>query len=65
MDPFFKSLPAVRIVGYAIRSRTEGGENIKAIPDFWSEYMTDGRMEWLHSEDFVANHAEYWRFRRY
>ena len=37
MDPIFKTLPTLRIAGHAVRTRTVGGENIKAITDFWSE----------------------------
>lgn len=59
MEPKFVTKPAIQLAGYAIVTRAEGKQNTKDIPLFWEEYMTDGRMENLHREGFVKNHAEY------
>jgi AraC family transcriptional regulator len=50
---------AIKLVGYAIKTSSLNGENFKAIPQFWGAYMGDGRMQKLHGENFVKNHAEY------
>jgi AraC family transcriptional regulator len=50
---------AIRLAGFALMTRTKDGENVKAIPRFWQEYMADGRMEKLHKEPFLKGHAEY------
>lgn len=59
MEPKFVYRPAIKIVGYSITTSSNGNENNKDIPNFWNAYMTDGRMEKLHGEDFVKDHAEY------
>ncbi|MDF2557546.1 MAG: AraC family transcriptional regulator [Bacillales bacterium] len=59
MEPKFVTRPAIKLVGYSITTTSDGNENNKEIPKFWNAYMTDGRMEKLHSEKFVKNHAEY------
>ena len=59
MEPKFVTLPAVKLAGFAIKTNSEGNENSGAIPEFWNAYMTDGRMECLHKEGFLQNHAEY------
>ncbi len=59
MEPKFVTLPQRKIAGYAIRAKSEGGENMNAVPAFWNAYMSDGRCEKLHMERFVKNHAEY------
>lgn len=59
MEPKFIKRPATTIAGYSIRTKSEEGENMRAIPAFWAAYMADGRCERLHKESFVKNHAEY------
>jgi len=59
LEPKFVSLPAVKLAGFALKTTSTDGENSKAIPAFWSDYMSDGRMEKLHSESFVKQHDEY------
>ena len=59
LEPRFVSLPAVRLAGFALKTTTVDGENSTSIPDFWSAYMSDGRVNRLHSESFVKNHVEY------
>ncbi|GHT91972.1 hypothetical protein FACS1894140_3340 [Spirochaetia bacterium] len=59
MEPKMCKKPAVRIAGFAIRTRSKDGENFKAIPRFWSEYMAHGRCEKLHKEAFLKSHEEY------
>ncbi|GHV03477.1 AraC family transcriptional regulator [Spirochaetia bacterium] len=59
MEPKMVKKPAVRIAGFAIKTRSKDGENFKAIPQFWTEYMTDGRCEKLHREAFLKSHEEY------
>jgi len=59
MEPVFKTMPEIRLAGYRLKTSMTGGGNSKAIPAFWSAYMTDGRMQRLHSEGFVGNHNEY------
>lgn len=59
MEPKFVTLPAIRIVGYTIETTTVDNANVTAIPAFWGAYLSDGRMEKLHRESFVKNHAEY------
>lgn len=59
LEPKFVTLPAVKLAGYALKTTTSDGENSKAIPAFWSDYMSDGRMERLHAESFLKKHDEY------
>lgn len=59
MEPKFVTLPAVKIAGFTLKTTATDGENNQAIPQFWKDYMTDGRMEKLHAEDFVKKHDEY------
>jgi len=59
MEPIFKTLPAIKIAGYAIRTKNVEGENSTSIPAFWDAYMSDGRCDRLHSEAFVKAHSEY------
>ncbi|MEF2966159.1 AraC family transcriptional regulator [Paenibacillus sp. M1] len=39
MEYRIESRPAMRIIGYAITTTTQGGENSKEIPAFWQTYM--------------------------
>ncbi|MCO7124382.1 AraC family transcriptional regulator [Sporolactobacillus shoreicorticis] len=59
MEPKFVTLPAVKIAGYVLKTTATDGENSQAIPQFWKDYMTDGRMKKLHAESFVKKHDEY------
>ena len=59
MEPKMVKMAAFTLAGFALRTRTEGGENNKAIPRFWQEYSRDGRMEKLHGESFLKSHTEY------
>ena len=59
MEPRMVKKPAVKLAGFVLNTRTEDGENFKAIPKFWLEYLNEGRKERLHNEAFVVNHSEY------
>ena len=59
MEPKMVKKTAVKLAGLAIKTKTKDGENNKAIPQFWQDYMTDGRCKKLHGESFVKDHSEY------
>lgn len=59
LEPKFVTLPAVRLAGFALKTTSAAGENLKTIPAFWNAYLRDGRMEKLHRESFVKKHDEY------
>jgi AraC family transcriptional regulator len=59
MEAKFVKRAGIRLAGYALKTSSRNGENYKAIPQFWGEYMNNGRMQKLHGEDFVKTHAEY------
>ena len=59
MEPKFVTLSAIPLAGFAIQTTTENGENSKAIPAFWQEYMSNGKMDQLHEERFLKSHNEY------
>lgn len=59
MKPKFVSLPAIKLAGYALKTRNVDNENSREIPEFWAGYLTDGRAGKLHQSDFAKNHAEY------
>lgn len=59
MEPKIIKKNAVKIVGYEIETSSNDGRNFKEISLFWNSYFTDGRMEKLHSQDFVKKHTEY------
>ena len=59
MEPKMVKKEAVKIAGFAVKTTNKGGENNKAIPKFWQEYLSDGRCGKLHGESFVKDHAEY------
>ena len=59
MEPKMVKKPAVRLAGYVLKTSSKNGVNMKAIPNFWHEYLTDGRMEKLHGESFIKDHNEY------
>lgn len=59
MTPKFVTFSTIKLAGYALRTKNPEDENSKDIPNFWTEYLTDGRMEKLHQSGFVKKHAEY------
>lgn len=59
LEPKFVTQPAVKLVGFALKTNASNGENSQAIPDFWQDYMHSGKMESLHAERFIHNHDEY------
>jgi AraC family transcriptional regulator len=59
MEPKMVKKEAVKLAGFALKTRTTDGENNKEIPKFWQEYLTEGRMKKLHGESFLKSHAEY------
>ena len=59
MEPKMVKKPAVKIAGFAFKTKTKNGEHIKAVPKFWHNYYTDGRQEKLHNELFLKSHEEY------
>ncbi|MCQ2009870.1 MAG: AraC family transcriptional regulator [Sporolactobacillus sp.] len=59
LEPRFVTLSAVKLAGFALKTTSSDGENSKEIPNFWNNYMNDGRMEKLHAEGFIKKHDEY------
>lgn len=59
MEPRIIKKAKFCLVGYSITTKNIDGENNKDIAKFWNDYMSDGRMEHLHSQEFVLNQAEY------
>ena len=59
MDVQFVNREPIKLAGYVMKTSSRNGENFKAIPQFWGAYVSDGRMQKLHSEDFLKAHAEY------
>ncbi len=59
MEPKMVKKEAVKIAGFAVKTTSKGGENNKAIPTFWQEYLSDGRCQKIHQASFVEDHAEY------
>jgi AraC family transcriptional regulator len=59
MEVKFFDHQTIKLAGYAMKTSSRNGENFKAVPQFWGAYMSDGRMQKLHSESFVKNHTEY------
>ena len=58
MEPKFITRPAFYVAGYHLRTTSVNGENSKAIPAFWQEYMNNG-MNTLHSAFTPVSHNEY------
>jgi AraC family transcriptional regulator len=50
---------AFKIAGFPITINPQNRENYKAIPKFWEECKTGGKLEKLHGESFIRNHVEY------
>lgn len=59
MEPRIIRKDGMNLVGYSITTKNVDGQNNKDIVKFWNEYMTDGRMEKLHSQKFVKNQSEF------
>jgi len=59
MEPKMVKKPAIKIAGFANKTKTKEEEYFKAIPKFWHDYCTDGRQEKLHRELFLKGHEEY------
>ena len=59
MEPKMIKKQLIKIAGFLIKTRTENGENLKIIPEFWQECIDDGRIDKLHGESFVKNHTEF------
>jgi len=59
MEPKMVKKESVKLAGFALKTSTKDGENYKAIPKFWQDYISDGRCKKLHGESFLNGHAEY------
>ena len=59
MEPKMLKLPAIKLAGFVLKTKVKGGENLKAIPQFWTACLTDGRVDRLTGELFAKNHALY------
>jgi AraC family transcriptional regulator len=59
MEPKMVKKPAIKIAGFAIKTKSKDGENMKAIPEFWQDYCTNGRQKKIHQESFLKSHEEY------
>jgi len=59
MEPKMVKKEAVKLAGFALKTRSKDGENTREIPKFWLDYIKDGRCKKLHEETFVKNHVEY------
>ncbi|MDR2634105.1 MAG: hypothetical protein LBC51_10880 [Treponema sp.] len=55
MEPKLLKREAIRLAGFALKTRSKGGENKREIPQFWQEYLSDGRVEKLHGESFLKS----------
>jgi len=58
MEPKFIKKEAIHLAGYALRTKDDGSNTVE-IPQFWTDYLTDGRCQKLHSQPFATNQAEY------
>lgn len=59
MEPKILRKEKFTIAGYSITTSTVDHRNLIEIPQFWNDYLIDGRMEKLHNEKFVKSHEEY------
>jgi AraC family transcriptional regulator len=59
MEPKMVKKAAIKVAGFAIKTKAKNGENSKPIPKFWHDFCTDGRQEKLHKESFLKNHDEF------
>ena len=58
MEPKLITRPAFKVAGYALRTTSVDGENSRAIPAFWQEYLKN-HCESLHKSLTPVSHAEY------
>ncbi len=58
MEPKFVTRPAFYVAGYHLRTTSVNGENSRAIPAFWQEYLKNN-VKTLHSAVTPVNHSEY------
>src|SRR6478609_5285322 len=42
MEPKLVTKPAFYVIGYELKTKNEGGQNNKDIPEFWQQYMQNG-----------------------
>jgi AraC family transcriptional regulator len=59
MEPKMVKKTDVKVAGFVCKTTTNNGENKKAIPEFWQNYISSGKMKKLHGEPFIKNHSEY------
>ncbi len=59
MEPKIIRKDKFKLAGYAINTKSANCESVIDIPTFWQDYMSDGRMDKLHSQKFVKSHEEY------
>ena len=59
MEPKILERPNSTIAGYALETTTENGQNLKDIPKFWQDYLTQNMGKHLHAQPNVVSHAEY------
>ena len=43
MEPKMVKKEAVKLAGFALKTRSKDGENTREIPKFWLDYIKDGR----------------------
>ncbi len=58
MEPRIITRPAFKVAGYALKTTSADGENKRAVPAFWQEYMKK-HCESLHKALTPISHAEY------
>jgi AraC family transcriptional regulator len=58
MEPRIVTRPAFKVAGYVLRTTSVEGENHRAIPAFWQDYMKN-HCESLHKALTPVSHAEY------
>jgi len=59
MEPKIVMKKAVRLAGFVLKTTANNGEHKKAIPKFWQEYISSGKMDKLRGEAFIKNLSEY------
>ena len=59
MEPKLLERGPIKLAGYSLKTTVKDGENLRAIPEFWSAFMTDGRAERLHQAPCLKSHDEY------
>jgi AraC family transcriptional regulator len=59
MNPSLIRLPAITLAGYVCHTTTRLGESFFIIPQFWQEYMREGKMDRLLGESFAQSRIQY------